>query len=571
MASLDLLFSSRDGEISLSSTRFLAGSGGQPVVAVRSTSLLSGQGTFQWTAAVKALCLFFVHAKFAPNSDQPTLEGGAGTAAASLDYALSKEPSWMSDMFGSDEDGRPELLAFIRRVNPNRKRPGPVRLYVLRRLLVSDAIGLFLDGNRLEFKDIPSITQSLERQLQSEKRSGRGQPREQVGVLSISQSPLSVLRGAAVAYPALRRAIERRELEGDQTGFLFPGLQGALKRWAGDEILAELSGSENFSKVDHNHSLLRISAIKMFERKVIKQLSSLERFAPFTDAESRGVSLMTEDSQSNPPLEVRLTTESIGSIALFAFLAEVEGAPFRLDFPVKQTQELVNAMLCSDQAVAGDLCSLNLVTAGEYLRYCTARNREYIPLLFSPKGRVNMLVTRNAKKSKPVFSESDYSSNSLIGYYLRSVPRSEFSLRKSDEMSIPMLSRPPEGELGVISWFPYTPMMSEIHGLRKAPASGADSLANEFRVDNILFCHRRIASDPAAMRLLFTRLRHAWVSLQESSRLREIVAALLVTDNRYMTLLRRRADFTEALEMELGDKAVIDGADGRKQIAANMR
>jgi hypothetical protein len=65
--------------------------------------------------------------KLDPNED-PLLSGTQGSLAASLDYAMSKQPSWILDMFGFDADGKCIARRLINRSNTERKRPGPVTL-----------------------------------------------------------------------------------------------------------------------------------------------------------------------------------------------------------------------------------------------------------------------------------------------------------------------------------------------------------------------------------------------------------------------------------------------------------
>jgi hypothetical protein len=89
-------------------------------------------GSFQWTTAVKALAILALKtgsvqvARSAGIGHQ--LVGGKGSFAASLDYALSKQPEWLTEMFGVDSGGISVARRLILRTNPERKRPGPVVL-----------------------------------------------------------------------------------------------------------------------------------------------------------------------------------------------------------------------------------------------------------------------------------------------------------------------------------------------------------------------------------------------------------------------------------------------------------
>ena len=89
-------------------------------------------GSFQWTNAVKALSLLAVRAGLAQRVGVMRVEhylaGEKGSLAASLDYAISKQPEWLVEMFGVDSMGITLMRRLIRRTNSERKRPGPVVL-----------------------------------------------------------------------------------------------------------------------------------------------------------------------------------------------------------------------------------------------------------------------------------------------------------------------------------------------------------------------------------------------------------------------------------------------------------
>lgn len=90
-----------------------------------SASLISRRGdgysedhSFKWSQGVRSLSLFFAEALRSVLSNdvinQALLSGYQGSTAASLDYALSKQPVWMSEMFGSDHLGKTILSKLIR-------------------------------------------------------------------------------------------------------------------------------------------------------------------------------------------------------------------------------------------------------------------------------------------------------------------------------------------------------------------------------------------------------------------------------------------------------------------------
>jgi len=117
-------------------------------------------GSFQWTSAVKALGLLL--AQTAANPQSSTIQGHAGSLAASLDYALSKQPVWIAEMFGCDQQGISYARRLILRTNPERKRPGPVVLAVNNLYLPMASIEIFVNGTKCSVTDLERLIAALE-------------------------------------------------------------------------------------------------------------------------------------------------------------------------------------------------------------------------------------------------------------------------------------------------------------------------------------------------------------------------------------------------------------------------
>lgn len=103
-------------------------------------------GTFQWTSAVRGLSLLAV--RTAAQIEMGMISGENGSITASLDYAISKQPMWLIDMFGVDRFGTSLIRRMISRTNPERKRPGPTILAINPNYLSADGINIFVDGVR---------------------------------------------------------------------------------------------------------------------------------------------------------------------------------------------------------------------------------------------------------------------------------------------------------------------------------------------------------------------------------------------------------------------------------------
>jgi hypothetical protein len=147
--SLELHFAG-SSEVQLIETRFEGPWTKAPIVAIRGKTLgaFKNVGTFQWTSAVRALCVLGIKAVLARETSETLpaqLSGLKASLAASLDYALSKQPGWVRELCGADSHGDAHMRKLIIRTNPERKRPGPVVLALNERVLPSQDIHLFWD------------------------------------------------------------------------------------------------------------------------------------------------------------------------------------------------------------------------------------------------------------------------------------------------------------------------------------------------------------------------------------------------------------------------------------------
>jgi hypothetical protein len=115
-------------------------------------------GTFQWTSAVRGLCILLAKAKMIQAlggaSNAANILGHQGSLAASLDYAITKQPIWIRDMFGNDPNGNTLAQRLISRTNPNRKRPGPVILGLNERAVLPADITITWNGKRAESAEV---------------------------------------------------------------------------------------------------------------------------------------------------------------------------------------------------------------------------------------------------------------------------------------------------------------------------------------------------------------------------------------------------------------------------------
>jgi hypothetical protein len=138
------------------------------------TSLLSVRGksttghyadaTFQWTSALQALTILLL--KSAALGSDYLMSGLRASPAASLDFAISKQPRWLLEVFGADAQGISLIRRVVNRQNSNLKRPGPLCISINTSALSPSDITISVNGQDVrDWKKINELGDSLAHQL----------------------------------------------------------------------------------------------------------------------------------------------------------------------------------------------------------------------------------------------------------------------------------------------------------------------------------------------------------------------------------------------------------------------
>lgn len=168
MKRLILKFVSDNKGLSLLETHFEHPLLPAPHKTVRGQQAMPNVGTFRWSTGVMGLCVLLLkHALKSQLQDThddvswvAKITGEHGSLASSLDYALSKQPLWLKDMFGITAKGSSLSQLLFRRINPERKRPGPVVIFVPTGSFI---VNIYVDGRIIsEPKELERCVKMLE-------------------------------------------------------------------------------------------------------------------------------------------------------------------------------------------------------------------------------------------------------------------------------------------------------------------------------------------------------------------------------------------------------------------------
>ncbi len=169
-----LWFAKSENGLELERTLCLDKSGAEFVtVRGKTAGAYKNAGKFQWTPGVKALSIVFLRALALTLRKEisfcPLLEGGRGSLASSLDYALSKQPEWLFDMFGHDDEGNAVLRKVLFRSNSSLRRVGNVGISLNEQLLDPQNIKVYI-GSRLltDAEEIEALAIAISRSEEGE-------------------------------------------------------------------------------------------------------------------------------------------------------------------------------------------------------------------------------------------------------------------------------------------------------------------------------------------------------------------------------------------------------------------
>jgi len=150
------LYFAGTSKVELFQTRFFPGSPTPPLLSVRgkTSGAYTNAGSLHFSSAVRAMCILCVKlalmSKSASVDTLPLVLGFRGSLVASLDYALTKQPAWLVDMFGCDVSERPMGQRLFSRANSHLKRPGPVAIGLNTKALAPEDLHIFWNAQRVE-------------------------------------------------------------------------------------------------------------------------------------------------------------------------------------------------------------------------------------------------------------------------------------------------------------------------------------------------------------------------------------------------------------------------------------
>lgn len=253
---LTLHFTSTDSTAELSKIQFdYSGTVRTSYRGKASLGLVDG-GSFQWTNAVRAFAELVVGSWSSPDQspEEPfVLSGEAGSSAASLDYAVSKPPLWMRELFGSDEPDGIRVQRVFRRENTERKLPGPVKIMLSKNLLSQDSLKIFINGNEVQTDH--EINGLLDQLLSTKSGTPKNQVGDSLQQLFFDEALRSLQETELLEPLDLQLTVDRLS----QLSWVDPVRLNTLR----DQLLSNLPSLKDRYSLDLNHSTQALKEVSL--------------------------------------------------------------------------------------------------------------------------------------------------------------------------------------------------------------------------------------------------------------------------------------------------------------------
>ena len=480
-------------------------------------------GSFQWTPAVKALSFLLLNhlaegraEGAATSSTGFILSGEAGTLASTLDYALSKQPAWLLDMFGVDKHGTPIINRLIRRTNPERKRPGPVSL-----ALQPQAPGTLRIKVFLGLRELSLATE----------------------ILALAEQIRAATEGAPqrVSFPETDNSYLIELVEDLQSGW-----ESQLKRIYLTECQEMLRQTVVFSPRLYRERLTEISEDSALEQISGHRLEVKGEYDLGLNSSQRLGLLAAGYGDrffKNPgePLRVAMPIGNAGALAIFTYLKEVCGLAIEIGPHFIFSPDLVRYVYDGTGKDQFDAFTLTLPSGARLIS--SAAEKTFTPFMLMPRVSHRIIAPKAAEQAGKLATgtflvTSDPVTNAY--WYFEDLRlRGELNKRKisfenqlPDEMTFTLRQGDPTTR--AVLWFPHYQFNSLMND-----CINVDKPTPDANKEMVMFVNNRLLAEKEKAFALSVVIRDAWLTLLQNPKELERTVDRILTERDYVKLLNR--------------------------------
>lgn len=509
MSQFELVFDVEAGELVETLYRREPNAAALRCIRGRDAAKLPGfKGSFQWSPAVRALCAlvlrYHLYAREAISPEAGFIRGGRGSNAASLDYALGKQPQWLHEIFGTCPKGNARARALIRRINPERKAGGEVILHLNSMALPASSIRIF-NNTREELTN--ETVMRLLRSIEADELQPRADSNPSFIKSWHIDPPRPTLMSGADVHTFLR---------------------DLLATWIDEEVSIALFGTDIFTEKSETALIERLIRDPVVAPYIIKQT---RQFRLFLDPVGVGKVPCVTDIRHTleaMPLKIYLTTTiaQVGVILILLAVRKLLGVEVEISFDAPHTTALLRRGPTRSAKRATVLTPLALGAAIEALS--ANKNLSWHPISVLPGVSYELLGKnldehRNLRSELYLFEEG----LSTSGLYWRrllktgAVSRRAFAVRPGEPHEALQMMQDSDDRRGAVVWFPHAHVSRFLTQARTLVSfRGQQGLAESF-----LFGDQHAVAQKS---LLQSIIRYGWLQLRINPELRRAVIAELV-------------------------------------------
>jgi hypothetical protein len=471
-------------------------------------------GTFTWSPGVQGLVQLLLEVKIAAlDCRQGSISGERGSLAASLDYSIAKNGQWLADMFGVYSDGTLRARRVLRRTNPERKRPGPVEIFLNPAILSPREVTIRLDARALESKaEFERVREALSARLIRPKPTNADEPEH----------------GPSIPTGNWFQSLDGRAL-----------LQGAFE----EEIIFGLRNIPIYDKATSSQVLRRTfenPSYNAFGNPGVLLNDFIEPQLP--DRILLGLASPTEHAdllRRAENISVAMSASDFPSIALMSALNARHNLKIDLDYSYPAGGELIDSVLES----AGEpplLCVVALAATHE----CWAGKfaRLYRPVMLMPESSKKVITGPGSQKSKTGSHSYFLRNPSTASYYFDDLRRNGLTGKTWEANShlyfneAMRLLRSGGTDARAVLWFPFYNFNIWFTGCSEVPIP---HLKHRHPLNSVLFIRRDLPLGKKLGSSLAALIRHTWLNLLESREFVRQVALGIAEKNDYLRILAR--------------------------------
>lgn len=515
---LKLYFTKNEEGCALNQITFASDHSSKPLISRRGESNLKN-GSFKWTPAVKSLSLFFIKASLNLSSkednNEPLLSGYQGSSAASLDYALSKQPIWMNEMFGADHAGKSILFKLIRRENTELKRPGPVSIYLSPLAEREVKIEIYL--NDLLVNDI-DILHELIATLDQFKNSNKPISKKDSNTSLPWRSLENYVNELDNGVPAV----------GEDTKKFISHLVSKNLEEAFDtlDIFQETKFNNHINKILNTETLLKDGARPQY---LINQISKNNNFKNLLGIIADSDYQYLREKLGN--ITIKTNIWGFSNNVLLAYLKYVKEIPLTIDYSEVHSHAIFRSIESSEKKDKSP--EIVILGLGGVLNV-SKMNLDYELLLPTPSCSISLVEPKvkspSKKKDKPILVDIEARTTSGL-FALEEAKKNNpliklkqakatdrtydevFSMFKEGE-DIQTLSHYPHNEIAVKCNDAKTLFRGELHGF--------------------FMISKAISEDTRLTHILNAAIRDAWLTIRSQPQLRKLLAKSILVNEHYM-------------------------------------